>query len=290
MPRFSITLPVYSELEPIQSGASGRRHFRGRTVQRAIKSIMAQQFKDWELIIVDDGCIDDITPRILDAFEDMDERIKVIHNEVNVGRSAARNQGMEVSSGDWLCWIDSDDEYSSTYLRDLDRAIDEFPQYKIFNFGSIIHWPDYHSTIREAFKPEKNATGTGHEWFSSGHIGAGSFIFSRKLWNSNKKYHISDSASPYQFAADSKIPLRLKREDDEFKYDNTPDPDKAMQDGVMRQGTSLGNPFGDDYAQFYFLTRDNLSKSLDMYLYVQYPRTSEDIYKHFGEVFDVGVE
>ena len=55
----------------------------------------------------------------------------------------------------------------------------------------------------------------------------------------------------------------------------------------MRQGVSLGNPTGDDYAQFYYLTRDNHSKALDIALYIIYPRTSEDEQEYFGEVFDV---
>ena len=53
MPKFSIIIPVYSELDPIQGGASTQRHFRGLTVQRAIKSVIAQQFPDWELILVE---------------------------------------------------------------------------------------------------------------------------------------------------------------------------------------------------------------------------------------------
>lgn len=79
MPKFSVILPVYSELEPLQSGASGQRHFRGKTVQRAIKSVMNQQFPDWELIIVDDGCVDGATPKVLDMFAKMDDRITVYH-------------------------------------------------------------------------------------------------------------------------------------------------------------------------------------------------------------------
>lgn len=287
MPTFSVTIPVYSELEPIQSGASGRRHFRGKSVQRAIKSVMNQQFRDWELIIIDDGCVDNITPKILDSFAKMSDKIKVIHNETNIGRSAARNLGMEHSTGDWLCWLDSDDEYSTTYLRDLSRAVEEFPEYKIFNFGSIIYWGDYHTEVRNAFKPA--IEGKGHEWFRSGHVGAGSFIFRRDLWLSDEKYRIPDDGSPYHFAAASKIPLKLDPVEDKYKWDNTENPAGAFQDGVLRHGLSLGNPYGDDYCQFYYLTRDNLSKPLDMYLYIQYPRTSEDVYKDFGEVFDTGV-
>lgn len=288
MPKFSVIIPTYSELEPVQSGASGRRHFRGKTVQRAIKSVMNQQFRDWELIIVDDGIVDGVTPKILDAFAKTDKRILVIHNDTNVGRGAARNLGMEHAKGDWLCWLDSDDEYMSTYLRDLDRITDEFPDYKIFNFGSVLHWQDYHSEVRNAFRPA--IEGKGHEWFRSGNIGAGSFIFRRDLWLSDKKYRIPDDGSPYHFAAASKIPLKLDPVEDQYKWDNTENPATAFQDGVLRHGLSLGNPYGDDYAQFYFLTRDNLSKSFDMYLYIQYPRTSEDVYKYFGEVFDTGVE
>lgn len=288
MTKFSVIIPVYSELEPVQSGASGRRHFRAQTVQRAIKSVMAQQYKDWELIVVDDGCIDGVTPRMLDAFADMDKRIKIIHNDTNIGRSAARNLGMSHATGEWLCWLDSDDEYSTNYLRELDRATIEFPNYKVFNFGAIIYWSDYNSEMRKAYRPAEEST--GHEWFRAGHINCGSFIFKRELWESNQnKYRIPDTPSPYQFAADSKIPMKLDPVADKFQYDNTIEPDTAFQDGIMRQGLSLGNPTGDDYAQFYYLTRDNKSKPLDIALYIIYPRTSEDTQEYFGEVFDVTV-
>lgn len=287
MPKFSIIIPVYSELEPKQSGASGMRHLRCKTVQRAIKSIMAQQFKDWELIVVDDGCIDDITPNVLDAFADMDKRIKVIHKE-NENRAIARNTGMEAATGEWLCWLDSDDEYSTHYLRELNKAIEEFPDYNIFNFGSMIHYPDHHTVMREVYRPKEE--GKGHEWFRAGHIACGSFIFKREMWKSDKKYRIPDEASPFQFAAESRFPYKLTREEDEWKYDNTENPEGMFQDGVFRQGSSLGNPWGDDFLQFYNITRDHHSKPLDVYLYIIYPRGLEDdAYTEFGEVFDTGL-
>ena len=286
-PKFSIVLPVYSELQPVQSGASGQTHFRAKTVQRAIKSVMAQQFKDWELIIVDDGCVDNITPRILDSFARIDSRITVIHQETNIGRAPARNLGMENATGEWICWLDSDDEYTTNYLRELDKATKEFPEYDVFNFGAIIYWADYKSEMRHAYEPA--IEGDGHEWFRSGHINCGSFIFKRELWKNNQdKYRIPDEASPYQFAATSKIPLKLDPKEDKWKYENTENPEGAFQDGVMRQGVSLGNPNGDDYAQFYYLTRDNHTKSLDIALYIIYPRTSEDEQVDFGIVFEVG--
>lgn len=288
MPRFSIIMPVYSELEPKQEGASGMTHFRGKSVQRAIKSVMAQQYPDWELIIVEDGCAEEVTPRILDGFADMDKRIKVIH-KVNENRAIARNTGMDQATGEWICWLDSDDEYSTHYLRELDRAITDFPDYSIFNFGSMVHYPDHHTVLRPVYQPALNATGTGHEWFRSGHLACGSFVFNRDLWASKKKYRIPDEINPFEFAAKSKFPWKLNREEDEWKYDNTDNPEKMFQDGVNRQGSSLGNPWGDDFLQFYLLTRDNLSKPLDVYLYIIYPRGLEDdgVYEHYGEVFDV---
>lgn len=286
-PKFSIVIPVYSELEPVQSGASGHTHFRGKTVQRAIKSVMAQQFKDWELIIVDDGCVDNITPRVLDAFADTDKRIKVIHKQ-NENRAIARNTGMDAATGEWICWLDSDDEYSTHYLRELNQATIDFPEYKVFNFRSLLHYPDHHSSVTSLFEPDLK--GKGHEWFRSGHLTCGSFIFKRELWVSNKKYRMPDEASPFHFAATSKFPYKLTREEDEWRYDNTENPDTMFQDGVFRQGSSLGNPWGDDFLQFYLLTRDNYSKPLDVILYVVYPRTTEDNQIDFGEVFDTGVD
>jgi glycosyltransferase involved in cell wall biosynthesis len=284
MPKFSVILPCYSELEPVQSGASGHTHYRGKTVQRAIKSIRNQQFTDWELIIVDDGCVDGITPDLLDRFAEHDERIKVIH-KANENRAIARNTGMDAATGEWICWLDSDDEYSTHYLRELDRAITDFPDYKIFNFRSMLHYPDHHTGVTSLFEPA--IEGEGHEWFRAGHLTCGSFIFSRELWASDKKYRIPDEASPFAFASASKFPYRLTREEDQWKYDNTENPEGLFQDGVFRQGSSLGNPWGDDFLQFYLLTRDNRTKPLDVILYIVYPRTTEDDYTEFGEIFDV---
>lgn len=280
MPKFSVVIPVYSAKDPNVSDAE-HRHWRAREVQRAVKSIINQQFPDWELILVDDGCTDN-TPEILDKFAKSDKRITVIH-QTNQNRAIARNVGMEAATGEWICWLDSDDEYSTHYLRELDIATKEFPEYKIFNFGSIIHFPDHHTAIRGVYTPALNDDGTGHEWFRSGQIGCGSFIFRRDLWADNQdKYRIPDEVNPYQFAAASRFDMRFS--DDEPHIEN---PAGAFTDGVYRHGLSLGNPWGDDALAFYLLTRDNYSKPLDVLLYIQYPRAHEEVYKHFGEIYDV---
>lgn len=275
-PKFSVIIPVYSAYDPTETDAE-QRHYRAKQVQRAIKSIINQQYPDWELILIDDGCADGVTPAILDRFAADDKRIRVIHQD-NQNRAISRNNGMKAAKGDWICWLDSDDEYSTHYLRELDIATREFPEYDIFNFGSIIHFPDHHTAIRSVYAPLED--GDGHEYFRSGHIGCGSFIFKRSLWKSDKKYYIPDEVNPYQFAATSRFPMHFS--DDEPYVEN---PTEAFQDGVYRHGLSLGNPWGDDFLQFFLLTRDNKSKPLDVLLYIQYPRAHEEIYEHFGEIY-----
>jgi len=276
-PLISIILPVYSAYEPGVADPE-QRHYRAKTVQRTIKSIINQQHPSWELIIVDDGCTDN-TPGILDKFAESDSRIKVFH-EQNENRAIALNHGMERATGEWISHIDSDDEYSTHYVREMAQAFKDFPEYKVFNHGAIVHWPDHRTSIRPVFTPV--IEGEGHEWFRSGHIGSGSFVFKRDLWASDPKYRIPDEVNPYQFAASSRFPMRFTK--DEPYVEN---PTEAFQDGVYRHGLSLGNPWGQDHLQFYLLTRDNHSKPLNVLLYIQYPRAHEEIYEHFGEIYDV---
>lgn len=276
MPKFSVIIPVYSDYNPDEPDAE-QRHYRAKQVQRAIKSIINQQFPDWELILVNDGCTDD-TPAILEKFAESDPRIRVVHQQ-NRNRAVARNAGMDEATGEWICWLDSDDEYVTHYLREIHHASLDFPEYSIFNFGSIIHFPDHHTAIRSVFAPL--VEGDGHEYFRSGQIGCGSFVFKRELWLSKEEYRIPDEENPYQFAASSGFDMRFT--EDEPYVEN---PLGAFTDNVYRHGLSLGNPWGDDFLQFFLLTRDNLSKPLDVLMYVQYPRAHEEIYEHFGEIYE----
>ena len=83
---------------------------------KTIESVINQSFSDWELIIVDDGSTDH-TKELVASFIEKDARIKYIYQE-NAERSAARNNGIENASGEYICFLDSDDTYLPNNLKD----------------------------------------------------------------------------------------------------------------------------------------------------------------------------
>ncbi len=92
MPELSIIVPVY-KVE--------------KYLPKCIDSILAQTFKDFELILIDDGSPDHCG-EICDEYATKDPRIRVIHQE-NQGVSAARNAGLDIATGSYIGFVDSDD-------------------------------------------------------------------------------------------------------------------------------------------------------------------------------------
>ncbi len=96
MPKVSVIIPVWNAMD---------------TAPRAIASVFAQTYTDYEVIVVDDGSTDD-TPATLARFG---ERIRVIRQS-NSGASKARNTGVSASSGEYLAFLDDDDEWMADKL------------------------------------------------------------------------------------------------------------------------------------------------------------------------------
>ncbi|MBK9150508.1 MAG: glycosyltransferase family 2 protein [Saprospiraceae bacterium] len=116
MPFFSIIIPTYN---------------RAHIIHRPVKSILAQTFTDWELIVVDDGSTDN-TQEIVMSYND--PRIRYVWQE-NQERSAARNHGIRLAQGEWICFQDSDDEYLAEHLEVLYEGIKSNPAYKVIRTG-----------------------------------------------------------------------------------------------------------------------------------------------------------
>ena len=89
----------------------------GRLLRPQIQSILEQEYRDYELILVDDGSTDD-SGAICDEFADIDKRIVVIHKK-NGGVDEARNTGIDAARGQYLYFVDSDDELLPGALQTL---------------------------------------------------------------------------------------------------------------------------------------------------------------------------
>ena len=105
-PKFSIIIPTYN---------------RRTMLQRAVESVLAQRYTNWELVIVDDGSTDDTRDYIVDLNHD---RINYNYQE-NKGRSSARNKGFKIAKGSYVCFLDSDDELLSNYLEVFEYLIND---------------------------------------------------------------------------------------------------------------------------------------------------------------------
>lgn len=107
-PRFSVIIPAYN---------------RAHLIGRCLDSVLGQTWADWEAIVADDGSKDD-TEQVVSEYSGRDRRIQYRRQE-NRGAGAARNLGARASSGQYLVFLDSDDEAVSEWLALFAEAIDE---------------------------------------------------------------------------------------------------------------------------------------------------------------------
>lgn len=87
---------------------------RKRTLARAIDSVLRQTYKNWELVIVDDGSTDG-SERLLKRYAQKDRRIDHMRQR-NKGLAVARNTGLRRAQGQYVTFLDSDDEYTPRHL------------------------------------------------------------------------------------------------------------------------------------------------------------------------------
>lgn len=87
------------------------------TIRACVESILQQDYPYLQIVLVDDGCTDK-SGKLMDELATKDERIIVVHQK-NAGASAARWKGVEKSTGEWLCFVDSDDRLPFSAISDL---------------------------------------------------------------------------------------------------------------------------------------------------------------------------
>lgn len=112
MPKVSVIIPTYNRLP---------------MVKEAVESVLAQDFEDFELIVVDDGSTDGTA----EAIREYGGRVRLIEHPHNRGVSAARNTGILHSRGKYIAFLDSDDLWVKGKLKIQVNFLDENPQYPL---------------------------------------------------------------------------------------------------------------------------------------------------------------
>lgn len=113
MPRFSIIIPVFN---------------KEKFIAKTLKSVLAQTFADFEIIVINDGSTDKSEAEILAVT---DERILYFSKE-NEGVAVARNFGISKASAEYICFLDADDYWYPNFLETMNDYIQKLPNEKIF--------------------------------------------------------------------------------------------------------------------------------------------------------------
>ncbi|WP_213335302.1 glycosyltransferase family 2 protein [Enterococcus casseliflavus] len=106
MPVFSVIVPVYNS---------------EKFIRKTLESITNQTFHNYEIIVVDDGCTDN-SISIIEEYAKYFQKINIVRQK-NSGVSAARNRGIKEASGDFICFLDSDDYWSHLFLEKMYNKI-----------------------------------------------------------------------------------------------------------------------------------------------------------------------
>ena len=128
--RFSVIIPLYN---------------KAPYIEKALQSVMAQSFTDYEIIVVDDGSKDESAAIAEKTLAEFSLPNKLIRQE-NAGVSVARNNGANQSQGDYICFLDADDWWAPSFLEEMSGLIDEFPDAGIYGTNYTIVNETKHKT------------------------------------------------------------------------------------------------------------------------------------------------
>jgi glycosyltransferase involved in cell wall biosynthesis len=142
-------LPIGSEPPPFVSIILPTYN-RWRLVTRAIQSIQAQSFTDWELLIIDDGSCDG-TYDFVTTETDGDKRVRY-HYATNRGLAMARNIGLTMGRGNYFTFLDSDDEYLPEHLKTRAEYLRAHPEVELLHGGVEVIGSD---TVADKHDPSK---------------------------------------------------------------------------------------------------------------------------------------
>ena len=113
-------------------------------LSQCVESLLAQSYKDLEIILVDDGSPDN-SPELCDNWARKDNRVKVLHKQ-NGGLSDARNAGLKQATGEYVIFIDGDDFWLNDYaLEKLISIVRDYHEIDFVGFNCMYYYPDSNS-------------------------------------------------------------------------------------------------------------------------------------------------
>ena len=124
--KFSVIIPLYN---------------KAPYVRKALESVCAQTYQDYELIVINDGSTDNsaiVADEYLKATDSIDYKII---NQTNAGVSAARNTGVAASTGDYVAFLDADDWWEPTYLERMAQLIEDYPDAGLYACNYVYYKP-----------------------------------------------------------------------------------------------------------------------------------------------------
>ena len=150
---------------------------------RCIESVLAQSYKNLEILLIDDGS-KDTSGQVCEKYALTDSRIRVFHKP-NGGLSSARNYGLARATGSWISLVDSDDWIASSFIEDLyDKAISEHADI------SVCDWYFAYSDKKEeecvCFSPSKDKAETFASLVQDGYHVVWNKLYKKDLFDRNE--------------------------------------------------------------------------------------------------------
>lgn len=198
--RFSIIIPVYNRDEPLQ---------------RALDSLSRQTFGNFEVIIIDDGSTPEFGERIQALVTTLsDSRFSLICYQPNRNGAYARNRGIEVARGEYLCFLDSDDEWLPEKLERIDQILAIEPHWQVIHhpYQNVSHGERSAPFPREARRTDESVAEYSFCTNRVGGIQSSCLIVKREL---AQRVRFNDKLRGHQ---DWDFALRLGAETDRFLF------------------------------------------------------------------------
>lgn len=253
-PAIAVVMPVYN---------------RAAIVPRAIESVLAQDFTDFELILVDDGSTDDTCDVVASV---RDPRLTLLRAEKNQGSNAARNRGIKAARAGLIAFLDSDDVYLPNKLGFVVRRFRERPDLDVLLDSFTKEYPA--GDNRSVAKRQNPVIDTTAEFVSA--------LFNRRLWKATSAISIRRETATRAGLFDETL---KRRQDFDFLIRASAVGRCAATDEVTWTKTWTPGAISDDLGTFVSATIEFCRRHPEYFANPTFrPGLARDVARHFARL------